>query len=73
MKPIAPVSEAPSMPAVVVESVATPSPSARKEGGWGGLIGIILIVFVIIVAAFYSWGERLALQESGYTPVEGAE
>ena len=44
-------------PAPVVVQTSTPS-----KAGWGGLIGIILIVGLIITAAFYSWGERLASQ-----------
>lgn len=71
MKPTAPVTVAtPPPPAPVI--AATPVPQVRK-GNWGGLIGIILIVFVITVAAFYSWGERLATQSPPYADTDTGE
>ena len=46
------------MPAVP-QSVqfGTPSPKAQS---WGALISIIIIVLMIIIGAFYSWGKRIA-------------
>ncbi len=35
----------------------TPSPKAQS---WGALISIIIIVLMIIIGAFYSWGKRIA-------------
>lgn len=42
-----------------------PAPATPKaKGGWGAIIAIFLIVALIITAAFYSWGERLATEQS---------
>lgn len=34
-----------------------PSP---KQQSWGAVISIIIIVLMIVVGAFYSWGKRVA-------------
>ena len=36
-----------------------PSPKAQS---WGALISIIVIVLMIIIGAFYSWGKRISQQ-----------
>lgn len=52
-------------------SLASAAPSTNKKGSWGGLIGILLIVLAIILGAFYSWGERMALDEArNLEPIE---
>lgn len=51
--------EAPAEPA---EAPMPPAPSPVHPHNWGGLIGIIIIVSLIITAALYSWGERLATE-----------
>ena len=33
---------------------------SRKAQSWGALISIIIIVLMIIIGAFYSWGKRIA-------------
>lgn len=35
----------------------TPSP---KQQQWGAVISIVIIVLMIIIGAFYSWGKRIA-------------
>ncbi len=57
--PMPPVEAEPTVP------ISTPpaATAQTRNGSWGALISIILIVFFITVAAFYSWGERLAMQE----------
>lgn len=35
----------------------TPSPKAQS---WGAVISIIIIMLMIIVGAFYAWGQRIA-------------
>jgi len=35
----------------------TPSPKAQS---WGAIISIIIIVLMIIIGAFYAWGDRIA-------------
>lgn len=43
----------------------TPSPSlpgvpSAKAQSWGTLISIIIIVLMIVIGAFYAWGQRIA-------------
>jgi len=33
---------------------------STKQQSWGALISIVIIVLMIIVGAFYAWGERIA-------------
>ena len=35
----------------------TPSPKAQS---WGAFISMVIIVLMVIVGAFYAWGNRLA-------------
>jgi len=35
----------------------TPS---QKQQSWGVVISIVVIVFMIVTGAFYSWGKRIA-------------
>ena len=39
----------------------------RKGGSAGSVIAILLIVFLLVVGAFYVWGQRLAEQRTGQT------
>ena len=39
----------------------TPSPKAQS---WSVVISIIIIVLMILIGAFYSWGKRIAEQHS---------
>ncbi len=34
-----------------------PSPKAQS---WGAVISIIIIVLMVIIGAFYAWGERIS-------------
>lgn len=34
-----------------------PSPKAQS---WGALISIVVIVLMIVIGAFYSWGKRIS-------------
>ena len=74
MKPVPPVSVSAPTPvepvAPLIPVAATPQP---RTGNWGGLISIVLIVFFITIAAFYSWGERLALQSIQNTDAAAPE
>ena len=44
-------------------SISNPSPVIEmptpKQQSWGALISIIIIVLMIIIGAFYSWGKRI--------------
>ncbi len=37
--------------------LGVPSPAAQS---WGAVISIVIIVLMIIIGAFYAWGERIA-------------
>jgi len=50
----------------VVFGTQVPKPPSAKQQSWGAVISIIIIVLMIIVGAFYSWGKRIA-QENSYT------
>ena len=45
--------------------LGVPSPKAQS---WGVVISIIVIVGMIVVGAFYSWGKRIAEQNALPTP-----
>lgn len=34
----------------------------RRNASWGAIISIIVILLMVIVGAFYAWGERLDQQ-----------
>ncbi|KND50057.1 MAG: hypothetical protein AB203_03650 [Parcubacteria bacterium C7867-008] len=52
--------EAPVMPAA---STAAAAPEMKKTNkSWGALIVIFLILAVVVIGAFYAWGERVAQQ-----------
>ncbi len=36
---------------------AAPTP---KQQSWGAMASIIIIVFMIVIGAFYTWGKRIA-------------
>lgn len=47
----------------------TPSPKAQS---WGAVISIVIIMLMIVVGAFYAWGQRIAQQQSYQTPTNTA-
>jgi len=58
------------------ETVATPPSTSSKparNASWGGVVGILLIVAVIILGAFYTWGERIAVQEAQRVTTDQSE
>lgn len=51
------------------EQAAQPGvPSARQQQ-WGVMISIVVIVLMIIVGAFYSWGKRIAQEQELLAPI----
>lgn len=32
----------------------------RKQQSWGTIISIVIIVLMIIIGAFYAWGQRIS-------------
>ncbi len=37
-----------------------PEPPTIEQQSWGALISIIVIVLMIVLGAFYSWGKRVS-------------
>lgn len=44
------------------------TPSAKQQS-WGVVISIVIIVCMIVVGAFYSWGKRIAEENQGAAPL----
>jgi len=44
----------------------TPS---HKQQSWGALLSIIIIVLMVTVGAFYTWGKRIAQENALTAPV----
>lgn len=42
-----------------------PSPKAQQ---WGVVISIVIIVLMIVIGAFYAWGERIAEEQAPVLP-----
>ena len=40
-----------------------PARNPRKQQSWGAVVAVIIIVFMVIVGAFYAWGKRIAEQQ----------
>ena len=38
--------------------------SVHRNGSWGAIISIAIILTMVIVGAFYSWGERITQQRA---------
>jgi hypothetical protein len=45
-----------------------PGVPSRQAQNWGTLISIVIIVLMIVIGAFYSWGKRIAEQKAFNTP-----
>jgi hypothetical protein len=57
--PIAPIAP------IITPPHGVPSPAAQS---WGTVISIIVIVLMIIIGAFYAWGQRIAQDQAFITP-----
>ncbi|TSA43807.1 hypothetical protein D4R49_02035 [bacterium] len=44
----------------------TPQPGvpSQKAQSWGVVISIVIIVLMIIIGAFYAWGQRIAQNQA---------
>jgi len=47
----------------VHEPLTPPQMPSPAQQSWGALISIIVIVLMIVVGAFYAWGERIAEEQ----------
>ncbi len=50
------------------EPLLPPGTPSQKAQSWGVLISIVIIVLMIIVGAFYSWGKRIAEERALAVP-----
>jgi hypothetical protein len=50
-----------------------PGVPSRQAQSWGTVISIIVIVLMIVIGAFYSWGKRVAEQKAFGVPSETGE
>jgi hypothetical protein len=50
-----------------------PGVPSKQAQSWGTVISIIVIVLMIVIGAFYSWGKRIAEQEAFNTPIEQSD
>ena len=41
-----------------------PGTPSQKQQQWGVVISIIIIVLMIVIGAFYAWGQRIAQQNA---------
>lgn len=60
--PVPPPVQAPPAPTT---PPGVPSPKAQQ---WGVVISIVIIVLMIVVGAFYAWGERIAQENELLAP-----
>ena len=58
---ILPISDA-LPPTETPESLGVPSAKAQS---WGAVISIVVIVLMVVIGAFYAWGERVS-QNNAY-------
>lgn len=62
-----PLSKTPEVPSVAPPATpGVPSPQAQS---WGTVISIVVIVLMIVIGAFYAWGERIAEENALLAPV----
>ncbi len=57
------------MEPTITPDVSVQMPSARQQS-WGALISIVVIVGMIIIGAFYAWGERIAEERALTVPAQ---
>jgi len=41
---------------------------SQKQQSWGVVISIVIIVLMIVIGAFYAWGQRIAQEKALLTP-----
>lgn len=48
-----------------------PTSEAGKTASYGPMLGIVLIVAVLVIGAFYVWGQRLSENQPVMVPEDG--
>ncbi len=43
--------------------------SINKNASWGAIISIIIILAMVVVGAFYAWGQRIAEERAMQLPI----
>lgn len=51
------------------ETPVAQTPVSPKKSSWGGILAIIVILILIVVGAFYAWGERI-VKDDDLSPEE---
>ena len=46
------------------EKLLPPGVPSAKQQSWGVLISIVVILCMVILGAFYAWGQRIAQQNA---------
>ena len=54
----------PEVPGVSTSHSHTTHASVHRNGSWGAIISIAIILTMVIVVAFYSWGKRITEQRA---------
>jgi hypothetical protein len=50
-----------------------PGVPSKQAQSWGTVISIVVIVLMIVIGAFYSWGQRIAEQEAFSTGADQSD
>ncbi len=50
----------PEIPEAPKDSMTIEQPTIRRNASWGAIISIVIILLMVVVGAFYAWGQRLA-------------
>ncbi len=54
-----------------VDSTQQPAQTVHRNASWGAIISITIILAMVIVGAFYSWGQRIAEQKVVQAQIQG--
>lgn len=50
------------------ENTSVPGVPSQAQQSWGTLVSIVVIVLMIIIGAFYAWGNRIAQEQQLLAP-----
>lgn len=51
-----------------ISPASPPGTPSHKQQQWGVIVSIIIIVLMIVIGAFYSWGKRIAQERALTSP-----
>lgn len=60
---------APITPEIEPSSLIVPSqpPTIRRNASWGAILSIFIILVMVVVGAFYAWGQRISEENAAQT------